>query len=67
VLSTSTARFSAPSSRIVPDPTPGPPERMIDYPLIDGGRTRRERSAEIIDANNERAHVRKSVQREIEE
>lgn len=43
-----------PESRIVPDPTPRHPERVIDYPMIDAGRTRRERNAEIIDLNLER-------------
>ena len=31
------------------------PERVIDYPAIDAGRTRRERCAEIVDLNLERA------------
>jgi hypothetical protein len=34
-----------PSSRTVRDPTPGHPERVIDYPRIGAGRTRRERNA----------------------
>jgi hypothetical protein len=44
-----------PESRQVPDPTPNNPERVIDYPAIDAGRTRREYSAEIVDLNLERA------------
>ncbi len=44
-----------PQSRPVPDPTPRHPDRVIDYPMIDAGRTRRERNAEIIDLNLERA------------
>ncbi|MEM1363955.1 MAG: MobA/MobL family protein, partial [Pseudomonadota bacterium] len=40
-----------PESKIVPDPTAKNPERVIDYPMIDAGRTRRERVAEIIDFN----------------
>jgi len=44
-----------PESRVVPDPTPQNPERVIDYPAIDAGRTRREYSAGIVDLNLERA------------
>ena len=44
-----------PDSKIVPDPTPRRPDRVIDYPMIDAGRTRRERCTEIIDLNLERA------------
>jgi hypothetical protein len=44
-----------PESKIVPDPTPRRPDRVIDYPMIDAGRTRRERCTEIIDLNLERA------------
>ena len=44
-----------PESKAVPAPTPRNPDRVIDYPLIDAGRTRRERNAEIIDLNLERA------------
>ncbi len=44
-----------PESKVVPSPSPRMPERVIDYPLIDAGRTRRERNAEIIDLNIERA------------
>jgi MobA/MobL family len=40
-----------PESKMVPSPTPRHPERVIDYPMIDVGRTRRERNAEIIDLN----------------
>ena len=43
-----------PESKVVPDPTPRQPSREIDYPVIDAGRTRRERNAEIIDLNLER-------------
>jgi hypothetical protein len=46
----------------VRDLTPGHPERVID-----AGRTRRERNAEIVNTNIERAQARKSVQRQIEE
>ena len=35
--------------------SPRNPDRVIDYPMIDAGRTRRERNAEIIDLNLERA------------
>lgn len=48
-------KVKRPDSKPVPDPTPRMPERVIDYPLIDAGRTRRERNAEIIDLNLERA------------
>jgi hypothetical protein len=44
-----------PESKRVPDPTPRHPDRVIDYPMIDAGRTRRERNAEIVDINLERA------------
>lgn len=44
-----------PESKAVPSPSPRNPERVVDYPLIDAGRTRRERNAEIIDLNIERA------------
>lgn len=44
-----------PESKIVPSPTPRHPDRVIDYPMIDAGRTRRERNAEIIDLNLEKA------------
>lgn len=44
-----------PESKIVADPTPRSPSRVIDYPMIDAGRTRLERNAEIIDLNLERA------------
>lgn len=44
-----------PQSKPVADPTPRHPDRVIDYPMIDAGRTRRERNAEIIDLNLERA------------
>jgi len=44
-----------PDSKPVSDPTPKHPERVIDYPAIDAGRTRRERCAEIVDLNLERA------------
>jgi hypothetical protein len=44
-----------PQSKVVPSPTPRHPDRVIDYPMIDGGRTRRERNAEIIDFNLEKA------------
>lgn len=44
-----------PVSKIVPSPTPRQPDRVIDYPMIDAGRTRRERNAEIIDLNLEKA------------
>lgn len=44
-----------PESKAVPSPTPRNPGRVIDYPMIDAGRTRRERNAEIIDLNLERA------------
>jgi MobA/MobL family protein len=40
-----------PESKVVPSPTPRHPGRVIDYPMIDAGRTRRERNAEIIDLN----------------
>lgn len=43
-----------PVSKVVADPTPRRPDRVIDYPLIDAGRTRRERHAEIVDLNLER-------------
>ena len=43
-----------PDSRIRPAPTPRCPERTIDYPAIDAGRTRKERNTEIIDLNLER-------------
>lgn len=43
-----------PDSKVVPDPSPRMPDRVIDYPMIDAGRTRRERNAEIIDLNLER-------------
>jgi len=42
-------------SKVVPSPSPRNPDRVIDYPMIDAGRTRRERNAEIIDLNLERA------------
>lgn len=44
-----------PESKVVPSPTPRNPDRVIDYPMIDAGRTRRERNAEIIDFNLEKA------------
>ena len=44
-----------PDSKVVPSPSPRNPDRVIDYPMIDAGRTRRERNAEIIDLNLERA------------
>jgi hypothetical protein len=44
-----------PDSKVVPSPTPRRPDRVIDYPMIDAGRTRRERNAEIIDFNLEKA------------
>jgi MobA/MobL family len=44
-----------PQSKVVPSPTPRHPDRVIDYPMIDAGRTRRERNAEIIDLNLEKA------------
>lgn len=44
-----------PESKIVPAPTARHPGRVIDYPMIDAGRTRRERNAEIVDLNLERA------------
>lgn len=44
-----------PESKAVPSPSPRNPERVVDYPLIDAGRTRRERNAEIIDLNIDRA------------
>ena len=44
-----------PQSKIVPSPAPRHPERVIDYPMIDAGRTRRERNEEIIDFNLEKA------------
>jgi len=43
-----------PESKVVPSPSPRHPDRVIDYPMIDAGRTRRERNAEIIDLNLER-------------
>jgi hypothetical protein len=42
-----------PQSKLVPSPTPRQPDRVIDY--IDAGRTRRERNAEIIDLNLDKA------------
>lgn len=47
-------KVSRPQSKAVPAPTARHPDRVIDYPLIDAGRTRRERNAEIIDLNIER-------------
>jgi MobA/MobL family len=44
-----------PESKVVPSPTPRHPERVIDYPMIDAGRTRLERNAEIIELNLEKA------------
>jgi MobA/MobL family len=44
-----------PESKLVPSPTPRHPDRVIDYPMIDAGRTRLERNAEIIDLNLEKA------------
>jgi len=44
-----------PESKAVPSPSLRNPARVVDYPLIDAGRTRRERNAEIIDLNIERA------------
>lgn len=44
-----------PESKVVPSPSPRNPDRVIDYPMIDAGRTRRERNGEIIDLNLERA------------
>ena len=38
-----------PESKPVPSPTLRRPDRVIDYPIIDAGRTRRERNAEILD------------------
>lgn len=49
------SQVQRPESKAVPAPTPRQPDRVIDYPLIDAGRTRRERNAEIIDLNIERA------------
>jgi len=46
---------SRPQSKVVPSPSPHQPERVIDYPMIDAGRTRRERNAEIIDLNLQKA------------
>jgi hypothetical protein len=43
-----------PESKVVPAPTPRHPDRVINYPVIDKGRTRRERNAEIIGMNLER-------------
>lgn len=43
-----------PQSKIVHSPTPRDPHRVIDYPMIDAGRTRCERNAEIIDFNLEK-------------
>ena len=44
-----------PQSKAVPSPAPRQPDRVIDYPMIDAGRTRRERNAEIVDLNLETA------------
>ena len=44
-----------PASKARPSPTPRHPDRVIDYPAIDNGRTRLERHAEIVDLNLERA------------
>lgn len=49
------SQVKRPESKAKPAPTPRNPDRVIDYPLIDAGRTRRERNAEIIDLNLERA------------
>lgn len=49
------ARVLRPESKARPDPTPRFPDRIIDYPAIDAGRTRKERNAEIIDFNLEKA------------
>ena len=34
-----------PESKVVPSPTPRQPDRVIDYPMIDAGRTRRRHAA----------------------
>jgi hypothetical protein len=49
------SQVKRPESKAVPAPTQRRPDRVIDYPMIDAGRTRRERNAEIIDLNLERA------------
>jgi len=51
-----------PESKRVPDPSPRHPDRIIDYPAIDAGRTRRERNGEIIDLNLERSARSKDFQ-----
>ena len=43
-----------PESKLVPSPSPRNPDRVIDYPMIDAGRTRRERNAEIVNLNLKR-------------
>jgi len=48
------AMVRRPDSKVRPSPTPRRPERTIDYPGIDAGRTRKERNAEIIDFNIEK-------------
>jgi hypothetical protein len=44
-----------PESKVLPSPAPRHPARVVDYPMIDAGRTRRERNEEIIDLNLETA------------
>ena len=44
-----------PKSKVVPSPTPRHPHRVIDYPMIDAGRTRLQRNTEIIEFNLEKA------------
>ena len=48
------AMVRRPDSKVRPAPTPRNPDRTIDYPGIDAGRTRKERNAEIIDFNLEK-------------
>lgn len=48
------AMVHRPNSKVRPAPTPRHPDRTIDYPGIDAGRTRKERNAEIIDFNLEK-------------
>ena len=48
------AMVRRPDSKVRRAPTPGRPDRTIDYPGIDAGRTRKERNAEIIDFNLEK-------------
>lgn len=48
------AMVQKPESKVRPAPTPRNPDRTIDYPGIDAGRTRKERNAEIIDFNLEK-------------